>query len=148
MPFGFQALHDALGRVERLEETIVEVNVLPDVAAQMLADIKARFGVQGEGWPDLAPDTQQQRVRLGFAADEPLLRTGALRDAYTIWSDVGTHEVIIGVPPESDQAAVAEAQEFGTDTIPPRPVLGPVVMEKGHLLPDGIGRVVERAIKG
>jgi len=146
MPFGFQALHDALGRVGRIDKMVHEDNVLDDTGRVLLTDIQEQFGHYQPGWPDLAEATQIERAREGYAPDDPLLREGTLRDAYTTWRD--GPDVVVGVPPESNQAAVAEAQEFGTDTIPPRPVLGPVVMEKGHLLPDGIGRVVERAIKG
>src|ERR1700745_1703668 len=38
----------------------------------------------GPQWPQLAQSTQKDRVKKGFAANEPLLRTGELRDSIEI----------------------------------------------------------------
>jgi hypothetical protein len=35
----------------------------------------------GYNWPQLAESTQEDRVRKGFPANEPLLRTGSLRES-------------------------------------------------------------------
>jgi phage gpG-like protein len=53
----------------------------------------------------------------GIFADEPLLRTGELRES--IEKHVERHEAVVG-----SDSKVAVAQELGTTTIPPRSFLG------------------------
>jgi HK97 gp10 family phage protein len=67
-------------------------------------------------WPQLAESTQQQRISLGFAANEPLLRTGDLRDSIQ-------HTVSGGVGYVFSNSPIARYQELGTEHIPPRPFL-------------------------
>jgi len=67
-------------------------------------------------WEELDPATKADRVSKGFAENEPLLRTGDLRDS--IHHKVVGHFVAIG----SDNP-IAIYQEMGTSTIPPRPFL-------------------------
>jgi len=131
-------LFSRLGQVEALME---EEQVLDLTGDDMLTDIREKFGHQQEGWPDLAESTQQDRARQGYPADEPLLREGTLRDAYEVWRD--GPDVVVGVRPESDQAVIAEAQEFGTATIPPRPVLGPTAAEDAHRLPERVWETLD-----
>ena len=42
-------------------------------------EARAAVGTYRLGWPQLAQSTQDDRVRKGFPANEPLLRTGELR---------------------------------------------------------------------
>lgn len=74
-------------------------------------------------WAELADSTKDDRVAKGFPENEPLLRTGELRDS-------------IEVERHGNEAAVGSAmdialyQECGTDRgIPPRPFLGPAAFE-------------------
>lgn len=74
-------------------------------------------------WPDLADSTVEDRIRKGFTPDDPLLRTGELRDS--IKHEVkGLHGV---VGSESDIMVYQEFGTLGSDGkgIPARPVLGP-----------------------
>lgn len=135
-------LFSRLGQVEALME---EEQVLELTGDDILADVRATFGHQQEGWPDLAESTQADRARQGYPADEPLLREGTLRDAYEVWRD--GPDVVVGVRPESDQAVIAEAQEFGTATIPPRPVLGPTAAEDAHKLPARVWETLDHIAK-
>ncbi|MEF3066304.1 hypothetical protein [Pandoraea apista] len=73
-------------------------------------------------WAPLAEATKADRVASGFTPDDPLLRTGSLRDS--IGHQASHLEAIIGSP---DDRMVW--QELGTDKIPPRPVLGPAAVE-------------------
>jgi hypothetical protein len=65
-------------------------------------------------WPQLAESTQRDRERKGYAPNEPLLRTGELRDSIT-WTIVSDHEGAVG-----SDLDVAVFQELGTSKIPPR----------------------------
>lgn len=68
-------------------------------------------------WAPLAESTVADRVAKGFSPDDPLLRTGDLRDS--IVHEVGDWEATVGsIDP------VMEFHEFGTSKMPPRPVIG------------------------
>lgn len=70
-----------------------------------------------QAWPELADSTKADRVRQGYTENDPLLRSGELRDSYK--SEVNGYEAVIGS--ESD---IALWQELGTSRIPARSVLG------------------------
>ncbi len=67
-------------------------------------------------WDELAPSTKEDRVRKGFSENEPLLRTGKLRDSIKV--SVQGNRAVVG----SDEDIMVW-QELGTEKIPPRPVL-------------------------
>ncbi|HEV2700470.1 MAG TPA: hypothetical protein VGV09_02480, partial [Steroidobacteraceae bacterium] len=104
-----------------LEGTIHEG--LEHVGKRIEATAKKEIGTyqpevgQFPAWAPLAESTMADRVAQGFPADEPLLRTGELRDS--ISHEVRGHEVAIG-----STSDVMVFQELGTSRIPPRPVLG------------------------
>lgn len=105
---------------------------------------KSEFGsYQGEvgsfaAWDPLAPHTQQERERLGYTPDDPLLRSGALRD--TVSHVISGTEAVIGS--DSD---VMVYQELGTPSIPPRAVLGPAAIRNKVLIGRTLGAA---AVKG
>jgi len=98
---------------------------------------KSKFGGHQTGWPPLAESTKAERQRLGFTPDDPLFRSGGLRDAvgHKVEGDIA----FIGIEPgktvrgpdgkEVDAAMVMEVQEYGRGHVPPRPVFGTVVAE-------------------
>lgn len=95
-----------------------------EAAAELLErESKKEFGVYQAGagafdaWPELADATKADRVAKGFTENDPLLRTGGLRDS--IKREVEDWEATIGSEEE-----VMLFQEFGTKHIPPRAVLG------------------------
>ncbi|AVF41503.1 hypothetical protein AL486_18725 [Pandoraea apista] len=101
---------------------------LKKVAVVIEKRAEAKFGDYQTGvgpfpaWSALAESTRADRVALGFAPDDPLLRSGSLRDS--VQHQVSHLEAIIGSPDER-----MAWQELGTDKIPPRPVLGPSAVE-------------------
>jgi phage gpG-like protein len=73
-------------------------------------------------WPELAEATKADRVKQGYPEDEPLLRSGEMRDS--IEHTVGRDEAQIGS--NNDKAVW---QELGTEHIPPRSFLGGAMAE-------------------
>lgn len=94
-------------------------------AAIIEKEAKSAIGTYKYGWEQLAPDTQTERERQGFPANEPLLRTGQLRDSIGITIVTPGEEAWIG---SNDPVAVY--QELGTATIPPRPFLSSAATKK------------------
>jgi hypothetical protein len=88
-------------------------------AAQMVAAAaKARLGKTHRDWPALSPETIADRVKKGFAPNEPGVRTGQMR------SSIG-----ITIAPDGLSASVGSDDphllwfELGTSRQPPRSVL-------------------------
>lgn len=105
-----KSLHEGLKQVaEAIEETAKEeLGVYQDAIGPYPA------------WAPLAESTVADRIAKGFTPDDPLLRTGELRDS--IVHEVHGLEAIIGSTDE-----VMEYMEFGTSKMPPRPVMGPAL---------------------
>jgi hypothetical protein len=128
-----------------------ELIALEAIGQMVEAEAKRTIGTYDFDWPQLAESTQQDRERKGYEANEPLLRTGELRDAIEHQVDQHEMSVEIGVPagePHSGTGAtvgeIGMYQEFGTATIPPRPFLGPSLF---YLLGNGaIQEVVKQTV--
>jgi phage gpG-like protein len=91
------------------------------------------------GWAPLAQATIDDRIAKGFTPDEPLLRTGDLRDS--IQHEVVGLEAVIGSTLE-----IAKYQEYGT--IPPRPFVGPAAYESKEKIEAILGTATVVAIAG
>jgi HK97 gp10 family phage protein len=74
-------------------------------------------------WPELADSTKGDRARQGFAENDPLLRTGALRDSIE-------RMVVDSVGYVGSNSDIAVYQELGTEKMPPRSFLGGAAVEK------------------
>lgn len=77
----------------------------------------------------------------GFEENEPLLRTGELRDS--IEHAVGAGEAAIGS--NNDKAVW---QELGTDKIPPRSFLGSAAVENAEAVKKIVGETIVIALVG
>lgn len=91
-------------------------------------------------WAPLADATVADRVANGYSPDEPLLRTGDLRDS--IKHEVQGLEAVVG-----SQSDIAAYQEFGTRTIPPRPFIGPAAFRNGESIKRIVGAVALHALE-
>lgn len=91
-----------------------------------------------DAWAPLAGSTKAERVRQGYSEDEPLLRSGELRDS--IESDIVGLTAIIGTKSE-----IGLWQEVGTSHIPPRPFIGPAYVRKTDSLMEAIGQTISRS---
>lgn len=85
-------------------------------------------------WPQLLAATQKERVRLGYPANEPLLRSGALRDSIVSEILIEGHLGEVG----SDDP-VARYMEFGTATVPARSFLLTAYLRKEQEIADLFG---------
>ncbi len=92
-----------------------------------------------DAWAPLAESTKVERVRRGYSEDEPLLRSGELRDS--IQSEVMGLAAIVGT--KSD---IGLWQEVGTSHIPPRPFIGPAYVRKIDPLLEAIGEAITNGI--
>lgn len=90
-------------------------------------------------WAALADSTVKDRVHQGFAPDEPLLRTGGLRDS--IGHEIAGSEAAVG-----STSDVMVYQELGTSRMPPRPVLGPAAYKNLEKVGKLLGSHVVAAI--
>lgn len=119
-----------------------------DRAARLLErEAKREFGTYQDGagpfadWPELAESTKDDRVAKGFTENDPLLRTGGLRDS--IEHETDDWEAVVG-----STSDIMPYQEFGTATIPPRPVLGIALYRRADKIAEMIGGFAVRGLIG
>lgn len=93
-----------------------------------------------DAWAPLAQSTMDQRVSAGYPANNPLLRSGELRESIDIRVD--GNAAIIGSP-----LHISLYQEVGTETIPPRPYLGPAAEEVMDSAPEIIIPIITSALR-
>ena len=91
-------------------------------------------------WAPLADSTVAEKSRLGYAED-PLLRTGEVRDSITMKTD--QHGVTVG----SDNP-VAAMLEHGTSKMPPRSFLERAVLQSEKDIENEAKRLLEIAFLG
>lgn len=104
-------------------------------------EAKDVIGTYHYGWPQLAPATQAERARLGYAPNEPLLRTGDLRDSITHHMDGDTGFV-------GSTSEIAPHHEFGTSRIPPRSFLGGAAAAKEEEIHALGATALQKAVAG
>lgn len=92
-----------------------------------------------DAWAPLAESTKADRVRKGYTEDDPLLRSGELRDS--IQSEVVGLAAIVGTKSE-----IGFWQEVGTSHIPPRPFMGPAYVRKIDPLIDAVRTTISLGI--
>jgi hypothetical protein len=92
-------------------------------------EAKRVIGTYDYNWPALAEATVADRVAQGFPPDEPLLRTGAMRDSIDHHVETeGLGMTVVGIVGTDNP--IAKYQELGTAKIPPRSFLGEAAMHK------------------
>lgn len=96
-------------------------------------------------WEELSDRTKADRVRKGFPANNPLLRSGEL--LHSIEHTVQGHQAAVG-----SNSDIAVYQEFGTANaahpIPPRSFLGGAAFRKGADAAKAVGLAVALAVAG
>jgi HK97 gp10 family phage protein len=132
-------LDDLAAKQKNLQETVLE-----QAASTIEEEAKSYFGIYQPAsgpyspWLPLAISTIQDRVAKGYTPDDPLLRSGELRDS--IKHEVATPTMaVVGSTSE-----IMVYQELGTDHIPPRPVLGPAAYNKREI----VGAMISKVLLG
>jgi hypothetical protein len=109
-----------ISHLEHVEHNMHKIGpgIIRQACEMVAAQARSAIGKQHEMWPALAPATIADRVNKGFAANEPLLRTGALRDSIQWTTSASGMEGAVG-----SNSPIAVWQELGTSRIPPRSFL-------------------------
>lgn len=121
MPMSFSQAADYFSTLAVAVTEAMPVMVLAG-AEIVQEEIKRELGhYQGkagpyDAWEELSHYTEEERARLGFTANDPLLMTGRLRDSIQIVPLGDTALVGTNLP-------YAKYLEFGTATMPPRPFI-------------------------
>ncbi len=137
---GFAAFcaEELVDNVDTAREEALELG-----AKAIQAEAKRVIGTYDYGWPQLAPATQADREHQGFPANEPLLRTGEMRDSI--------HYAIITPGKEAEigsNSDIAFYQELGTSTIPARSFLASSAARLEKPIIKMIRKTVGAAVEG
>src|SRR5258708_34955480 len=122
-----------LAFAEHLEKAALEVPVaqhkaLGTALVILEKDMKEQIGhFQAQhgphpAWAPLADSTEDEKARLGYPADAPLLREGDLQDNFR-HEQHGDEGIVGSTDP------VMAFHEAGTSRMPPRPVVGPALFK-------------------
>lgn len=121
---------------EALPEEVIER------ACQMVEkEAKDSLGSYHIGWPQLAASTQADRVRQGYPANEPGLRSGEMRDSIEHTPPTMEDGEVVGYVGSNDPKLLWF--ELGTVKQPPRTVLMGAAMRKENAI---IEMAIKRAI--
>ena len=142
-----EELFDALpGAIDRgMRRAATDIGIAIEQRAQ------AKLGEYQPGWPQLADATQTERVSLGFSPNDPLLRTGGLKDSIQGAVDPisGGYRVVVGS--DAPQARIQElggvnSGRPGLADIPPRPYLAPALVEDEDAIQQAVALSIAREI--
>ena len=92
-------------------------------------------------WATLADSTEEEKGRLGYPLNAPLLRDGELQKSFQ-----HEQEGMEGVVGSTDPVMVYH--EFGTAKMPPRPVVGPALYRNRDKIEHLLGHAMVEAIIG
>lgn len=94
-----------------------------------------------EAWQELADSTEMDKARHGYPTGAPLLRTGDMQKSIGRTTTGST--VVVG---STDPNMVYH--EFGTDRMPPRPVMGPALWMNRDKIILGVGKMIQHWLSG
>jgi len=124
------------------------VHVGLERAARLIeAEAKEEIGVyQGaagpfQQWKELADATKADRLAHGYSENDPLLRSGEMRDS--ISHAVGKDEAVVG-----SNSLIAVYQELGTSRIPARSFLGGAAARKAGEVANILGHAALLGLVG
>ena len=145
----FNPLADLAKHFERIADIqdVVDKVILTKGAIRLERRAKSKIGhyqdEQGpfEAWRELAESTKADRRQRGYNEDDPLLRTGDMRDS--IQHTVEAKEAVVG-----STSVIAMYQETGTPSIPPRSFLGSSAVQEAPAIVEDSGKIAFRPFQG
>jgi HK97 gp10 family phage protein len=110
--------HEVTAHIAELAGVLVEAR-----AKGIIGHYQPRLD-QWTAWAQLKPSTEEHKARMGYPANAPLEASGAMRDSikHAVQAGFLGATVVVGT---DDMKMVYH--EFGTEKMPPRPVLGPAM---------------------
>ena len=136
------------GAASRVTDHVHEA--LEEAAALVARAARAEIGsYQGQvgplvAWAELADATKDDRLKKGFTENDPLERTGDLRDS--IGHEVEMQNVGLGVAIVGSTSEIARYQEMGTSRIPPRSFLAGALLRNADPVRRILGERVSWAL--
>lgn len=124
-------MHKSLGHV---------LTVLEEDMRKQIGEYQGSAGSY-PAWASLADSTEEEKGRLGYPLNAPLLREGDLQKSFQ--HDQDGNEGIVG---STDPVMVYH--EFGTVKMPPRPVVGPALYRNRDKIEHLLGHAMVEAIIG
>lgn len=115
-------------------------NIIAEEARAEIGTYQDQAG-SSPAWAELAEATKRQRAAQGWTENDPLLRSGELRESIEV--SVEGNEAAIG-----SNSPIAAFLEFGTSRIPPRSFLGGAAFRKGEAAAQAIGKTMAHALAG
>ena len=139
--FGAELMTAAMG-IEAINHHMLEeaAKVIEKHAKEKIGEYQKQAG-QFAAWEELAESTKEDRSREGYPENEPLLRSGELRDS--IQHSVTGNEAHVG-----SNSDIAVYQELGTVKMPPRSFLGGSACEKAAEVVEMIGETLTIHLSG
>ena len=116
-----------------------EHEALEHIGKVVEAEAHAIPGVYQDGWQSLAEATKKDREAHGYPADEPLLRSGQLRDSYG-------HKVVGDAVYIGSDRPEALWMETGTKNMPPRSVLVTATIKKKAEIEEAGAKAIGKAL--
>lgn len=146
------ALIQALSAASRMHQVGAAGRALEPLAQAIEDNAKRRLGHYQQAvdafpaWQTLAVSTQAERVAAGYTPDDPLLASGALRDALTHTVAPDGMSAEIGIPSGDPSAMAGIAAEVGTATEPQRAFLGPAAYEEMARVGDYVRPIIKSTL--
>ena len=135
-------LPDSLGAAMEAAAVLVQETAKAEIGTYQAADMGPFTS-----WAPLKESTVKEKRTLGYADDEndnPLLRTGEMRDSISHVYDWQRFTFVVGATSE-----IAVYQELGTSRgIPPRPFLAPALYRNIPEIRKIIGATIESTLAG
>jgi hypothetical protein len=101
---------------------------LEQAAHLIQVEAQRALGTYDYGWEQLAPSTQDDRVKKGYPANEPGLRSGEMRNSI----HTRTHDGEASIGSDDIKLVWFENGRVSTPRQPPRPVLAPAARRTEH----------------
>lgn len=125
---------------------LMAANVVRDRAREKIGEYQTEVGPFA-AWAPLSEMTMADRAAQGYPDNNPILRSGELRDSY----NVAQEGEAVGVGSELGKALGHEVGVPvnpipGLGPIPPRPILGPALIESEKKIEELIGPYLFKSI--